>query len=65
MKARDRFRPGDRVKPSVFGRAVMRGATAETRGTVVGFKDDFNVRVLCDDGTKAVAYHGSLWEKEK
>jgi hypothetical protein len=66
VTARERFKVGDRVKLSLYGRETFRrGRMLDRRATVVGFgrANHLDSIYIVSDGTSSrEAYHHSLWE---
>lgn len=67
MKARERFKVGDKVKLSEEGLATFRrGRQLDRRATVVGFGRTLGrtetIWVVSDGASSRQAYHHSFWE---
>lgn len=65
MRAKDRFKVGDRVRATPASKNLFRDWTKE-RGVFKGFgrASVFIVRVLRDHQKTATSYHEKFWEHE-
>lgn len=63
MKARDKFKKGDRVRLSESGRKRLHKGDGDRLGSVVGFSAFKEcVRVLRDGNVEAATYHMNYWD---